>query len=153
MPPYTYEYPRPCVTVDILLVSGSPGDYSLLLIQRKNPPFKDCWALPGGFVDIDEDLETAACRELTEETGLFFPALRQFRAYGTVNRDPRHRTISIVFYTFTKRKKTNPVAGDDASNVQWFPLTGLPGLAFDHSNIIQDFFAFLNFEKQQTKPL
>ena len=95
---FTYSYPRPAVTVDAILVS--PRN-SVLLIERGREPFKGKWALPGGFIDMDEELEIACQRELEEETGLKVGALKQFKAFGSVNRDPRHRTISVLFYAFT----------------------------------------------------
>jgi len=132
---FTYSYPRPAVTVDAILVSPQ---HSVLLIERGREPFKGKWALPGGFIDMDEELETACRRELEEETGLKVGALKQFRAYGGVNRDPRHRTISVLFYAFTDDELVAS-AGDDAAKAQWFPLSQLPELAFDHEQIINEF--------------
>lgn len=132
---YTYPYPRPAVTVDAILVSPNK---SVLLIERGREPFKGQWALPGGFVNMDEDLETACQRELEEETGIRVGKLRQFRAFGGVNRDPRHRTISVIFYAFTEEELI-ALAGDDASKAQWFQLDQLPELAFDHQQILEEF--------------
>lgn len=132
---YTYQYPRPAVTVDAILVSPQN---SVLLIERGREPFKGKWALPGGFIEMDEELETACRRELEEETGLRVGGLKQFRAYGSVNRDPRHRTISVLFYAFTD-KELLAFAGDDAAKAQWFPLDQLPELAFDHQQILDEF--------------
>lgn len=132
---YSYQYPRPAVTVDAILVSNRKF---VLLIERGRDPFKGKWALPGGFIDMDEPLEIACQRELEEETGLRVGELKQFRAYGGVNRDPRHRTISVLFYAFTEDELIAS-AGDDAAKAQWFPLDQLPELAFDHQQIIAEF--------------
>lgn len=125
------------LTVDILLFRTVNNQQEILLIQRLKEPFKDCWALPGGFVDKGEDLEDAAKRELEEETSIKIDALQQFRAYGKPDRDPRGHTVSIVFYG-TVDEKTIAIAQDDAKSVKWFSLNGLPLLAFDHSEIIID---------------
>jgi len=132
---YTYKYPRPSVTVDAILISKLN---SVLLIQRGDEPFKGKWALPGGFIELDESLETACHRELEEETGLRVGKLTQFKAYGAVDRDPRGRTISVIFYSSQEEEET-PQAGDDAANAQWFPLNVLPELAFDHQQILIEF--------------
>ncbi len=132
---FSYKYPRPAVTVDIIIVSA---ENQILLIQRLLPPFKDCWALPGGFIDMEESLIEAAERELFEETGLKNIRLEQFRSYGDVNRDPRGRTISVVFFGAYDNRMTIK-AGDDAKKVKWFDLRKLPELAFDHVKIIKDF--------------
>lgn len=136
---YTYKYPRPAVTVDALIFNKSTRE--VLLIKRGNYPFEGKWAIPGGFADIDEELETAAIRELKEETGLELQSLKQFKAYGTIGRDPRHRTISIVFYACTNKSKK--VKGDDdASEAKWFSVDSIPDLAFDHREIIEEFLKF-----------
>ena len=132
---FTYQYPRPAVTVDAIIVSKQK---TVLLIQRGREPFKGNWALPGGFIEMDEELETACRRELEEETGIRIKALKQFRAYGAVHRDPRHRTISVLFYAFVD-KEIITRAGDDAARADWFPIAQLPELAFDHQQILEDF--------------
>jgi 8-oxo-dGTP diphosphatase len=132
---FTYSYPRPAVTVDAILISKQN---SILLIERGRDPFKGKWALPGGFIDMDEELETACQRELEEETGLKVGEMKQFRAFGGVNRDPRHRTISVLFYAFTEDELV-ACAGDDAAKAQWFPINQLPELAFDHRQILEEF--------------
>ena len=132
---FTYSYPRQAVTVDAILISKQN---SVLLIERGHDPFKGKWALPGGFIDMDEELETACRRELEEETGLRVGELKQFRAYGGVNRDPRHRTISVIFYAFTDTELL-ACAGDDAAKAQWFSIDQLPELAFDHLQILEEF--------------
>jgi 8-oxo-dGTP diphosphatase len=134
---YTYKYPRPAVTVDAVVFRKEHNNLQILLIRRKNPPFEGMWALPGGFVDMDETLEEAAARELKEETGITLNNMKQLKAYGAVNRDPRHRTISIVF-TGLINGHQEIKAGDDAANAKWFPLNNLPPLAFDHFEIVND---------------
>lgn len=133
--PFCYKYPRPAFTVDALIYN----DDKVLLIQRKNDPFKGEWALPGGFMDMDETPEQAAIRELQEETGLGFKDLIQFKTYGDVDRDPRHRTISTVFYgNYFDAIKQVLKAGDDAKDANWFSINNLPKLAFDHLKIINE---------------
>ncbi len=132
---YTYKYPRPAVTVDCLVVRKEP-ELQLLLIQRKCPPFENEWALPGGFVEMDEDLIEAAKRELKEETGIDGIDLFQLQTFGKPGRDPRGRTISIVFWGKYVDKKIT-IAGDDAKDSKWFTISELPKLAFDHDDILK----------------
>ncbi len=134
---FTYKYPRPALTVDAVVFRMEKNDLQVLLIRRKNPPFEKMWALPGGFVDMDETLEEAVVRELKEETGIELNDMKQLKAYSAINRDPRHRTVSVVFTGFLKEHQ--PVkAGDDAANAKWFSIKNLPPLAFDHFEIIND---------------
>ncbi len=137
MKSYTYKYPRPALTVDIIIARNINSGLEILLIQRLNPPFKDQWALPGGFVDMNETLEQAAARELAEETGLASINLKQFKAYSEPGRDPRGHTISVVF-TGLLINNSKVKAGDDAKNANWFNINKLPALAFDHSQIISE---------------
>lgn len=136
--PYTYKYPRPSLTTDAIVIASVDTNHFILLIERKFDPFKGYWAFPGGFVNIDEELEAACARELFEETGISVPALKQFHTYGAVDRDPRSRTISVVFWSKLD-ELIEPVAGDDAAKAEWFPLNNLPLMAFDHHHIIQQF--------------
>lgn len=140
---YCYDYPRLMLTVDIALISKKSDEVLILLIKRANEPFKDYWALPGGFVDMDETLLEAAKRELFEETGIAETDLKQFYTYGDLNRDPRGRTVSVVYYAFVNQNNTNEVAGDDAAETNWFSLKNLPRLAFDHQKIINELNIFL----------
>jgi 8-oxo-dGTP diphosphatase len=126
------------VTVDCIICSGSGIGLQILLIRRGNEPYKGLWALPGGFVDMDEDLHEAARRELLEETGIECNNLIQYKAIGTPGRDPRGRSISVVF-TGLVGIDTIALPGDDAADARWFPVASLPGLAFDHSKIVEDF--------------
>ncbi len=134
---YTYEYPRPAVTTDAVIFANKEEEQYVLLIKRGRPPFVGMWALPGGFLDMDEELISGANRELEEETGLNGINLKQFNTYGDVGRDPRHRTISVAFYGIIDELK--PVKGmDDAAEAKWISVNHLPPLAFDHAMIIAD---------------
>ncbi len=139
-------YKNPALTVDIALFSIIKNNLELLLIKRKNPPFQDKWALPGGFVDYEEEIETAAKRELEEETGIKNIELQQFRTFGKPGRDPRGRTVSIVYYAVVNSENLKIQADTDASDVEWFNIKNLPGLAFDHDEIIK--FTLKNFRQK-----
>lgn len=132
----TYDYPRPMVTTDIIVFNTINKSTLILLIKRLYEPFKNSWALPGGFVDKDEPLLDAANRELEEETGLRNLQLEQFYTFGNPGRDPRGHTISVVFTSQISNGKVSAKAGDDAKEVQWFNVDNLPSLAFDHKEII-----------------
>lgn len=132
----TQKYPRPSLTVDAAVFRIKNGIDQILLIERKFPPFQNSWALPGGFVDMDETLEQSAARELQEETGLTNIKLKQVKAFSSLERDPRGRTVSVLFWGKTDGK-ADTVAGDDAAKAQWFDLTNLPALAFDHQQVLE----------------
>lgn len=133
---YTYEYPRPSVTADCVVITKEDIP-QVLLIQRGFEPFKGCWAIPGGFMNMDETTEQCAIRELEEETGLKISDVRQIGAFSKVDRDPRGRTITVAYLTIVDAPLE--VKGlDDAAKAQWFPLAGLPSLAFDHADILRD---------------
>ena len=132
---YCYEYPRPMLTADTVVFDLRNGLVSVLLIQRGIDPYKGSWALPGGFVDMDEDLKDAAMRELVEETSIEDIDLYQVMTVGTPGRDPRGRCVTVV-YSGIYVGREDPCAGDDAQSVSWFPLNNLPVLAFDHKEII-----------------
>lgn len=135
--PYTYEYPRPSVTVDCIIFGwDSSSQLKVLLIQRANEPFKNHWALPGGFVDMEEDLEAAALRELKEETGVKNVFIEQLYTFGAPKRDPRGRVISIAYFALINLFTQEVKASTDAKKVQWFALDQLPELAFDHNQIL-----------------
>ena len=134
--PYTYNYPRPSLTADCVVMTRET-EPQVLLIQRGGEPFKGCWAFPGGFMDMDETAKQCAIRELKEETGLKINGLRQIGAYSKVDRDPRGRTVSVAYLAVID--KAEDVKGlDDAAKAQWFPLSALPKLAFDHDDIMND---------------
>jgi ADP-ribose pyrophosphatase YjhB (NUDIX family) len=134
--PYTYDYPRPMVTVDAVVFTVRDEGLEVLMIRRKHDPFAGAWALPGGFVDMEESLDTAVARELAEETSVTGVHLEQFRTFGDPNRDPRGRSISVAFLGVTDWPKHVPRADDDAAEAAWLPLDELPDLAFDHNLIV-----------------
>lgn len=141
---YCYAYPRPALTADVVFIDVEASALRVLLIERRAPPFEGRWALPGGFVDADEDLPEAARRELREETGIRGSRLVQLGAYGKVDRDPRGRTVSVVFLGLYRGRMGGAIAGDDASAVCWFHMRKPPRLAFDHRTILRDALARLN---------
>ena len=133
---YTYKYPRPAVTADCIVITRE-AEPKVLLIQRGDQPFKGGWAFPGGFMNMDETTEQCAIRELEEETGLRVSKIQQIGAYSKVDRDPRGRTITVAYLAIVDE----PVAvtgQDDAAKAEWWPLSDLPHLAFDHYDIMQD---------------
>jgi 8-oxo-dGTP diphosphatase len=129
---FCYEYPRPAVAVDVVVQSR---DGHVLLVRRRNEPYKGRWALPGGFVEIDERLADAAVRELAEEAGLTGLELRPVGVFDEPGRDPRGRTISVAF-SGRVGERSWPRAGSDAADARWIPLDDLPPTAFDHDRII-----------------
>ncbi len=133
---FTYSYPRPALTVDSVVFKKENNQVRVLLIQRDKPPFEGMWALPGGFVEMDETLEEAALRELEEETGISEVMLSQLHTFGAPDRDPRHRTVSVVYWGWLESNQ-KAIAGDDARSLQWFNISKLPDLAFDHKIILQ----------------
>lgn len=133
---YTYKYPRPAVTADCVVMTNEPLP-KVLLIQRGNDPFKGAWAFPGGFMNMDETTEQCAIRELEEETGLKVTAVHQIGAYSKVDRDPRGRTITVAYLAIIDSPE-KVIGQDDAAKAEWFPITELPHLAFDHYDIMQD---------------
>jgi len=133
---YIYDWPRPMVTVDAVVFAFFKDKAKLLLINRAKEPFKGKWALPGGFVDIDEELEDAVARELAEETGLVDVPLEQMHTFGKCGRDPRGRQITIVFMGIATKGQDKIKAGDDAEKARWFDIEKLPkDLAFDHNEV------------------
>ena len=141
--PYTYDYPRPAVTADsVVFCNGSDG-LAVLLIERANDPFKGCWAFPGGFMDMEENAEDCAKRELKEETGMEVRSLEYLGTFSEVNRDPRGRTITIAYYAVVE--KSDVIGADDASQAKWFPIDSIPSLAFDHEEILRTALKVLNY--------
>jgi 8-oxo-dGTP diphosphatase len=143
---YCYDYPRPALTVDCVVFGFTAVEHlKVLLIQRGVPPFEGQWALPGGFVAMDESLDAAARRELEEETGVKDLFLEQLYSFGAVHRDPRDRVVSVAYYALISLADHPTRAATDARDVGWFPLvvadaaepwTQLPDLAFDHRQIL-----------------
>jgi 8-oxo-dGTP diphosphatase len=145
--PFTYEYPRPAVTVDVVLFTMRAEDLAVLLVKRRAAPFKDHWALPGGFVNPHERLEQAAARELAEETSVTGVSLDQLGAFGDPGRDPRGHTVSVAYLAFVIAESHALEAGDDAAEASWVKLhdlvlggrkkRGAKALAFDHAKILE----------------
>jgi len=135
--PYTYDYPHPAVTVDIAVVTIHDNDLKVLLIRRAQEPYAGMWALPGGFVEIDESLRRAAWRELREETGVRASFLEQLGAFGHPDRDPRERVITVTYYALVANERLEVKAGSDAAEARLFSFADLPELAFDHSRILR----------------
>lgn len=144
---YTYKYPRPSVTADCIVMTREP-EPQVLLIQRGQEPFKECWAFPGGFMNMDETTEQCAIRELEEETGLKVNNLHQIGAYSKVNRDPRGRTVTVAYLAIIEAP-VEVLGQDDAAKAQWFPINALPPLAFDHNEILKDAMAMYNRLKKE----
>ncbi|MGM9852740.1 MAG: NUDIX hydrolase [Muribaculaceae bacterium] len=136
---YCYKYPHPALTVDCVIFGFDGEKLNVLLVERGLEPFKGMWALPGGFVNIDETVEDAARRELMEETGIADMFLEQFKVFSAVHRDPRERVVTVAFLTLVSQDKCGtPRAGSDANMALWFDESKLPPLAFDHREIIEE---------------
>src|SRR5437016_4679975 len=133
---FSYKYPRAALTVDCVVFGFDEGELKVLLIQRALEPFKGRWALPGGFVRVDETLDKAARRELAEEAGLKDVFLEQLYTFGAVDRDPRERVVSVGFYALVKQAAYDTKAATDANDARWFPMSKVPKLAFDHADIL-----------------
>lgn len=136
---YTYKYPHPAVTTDCIVFGFDGSSLSVLLINRGLEPYKGSWALPGGFMNMDETAEEGALRELQEETGVKDIFIEQLQAFTGVDRDPRERVVTIAFMAFVRQENYEVIAGDDAAQAQWFAVKDLPNLplAFDHQEIIR----------------
>lgn len=133
---YVYEWPRPMVTVDAAVFAVTKAGVKLLLINRGHEPYKGQWAFPGGFIDIDEELDDAVARELYEETGLAGVKLEQMHTFGRVGRDPRGRQITVCYMGIITEGLDRIKAGDDAAKAQWFDINELPpNMAFDHDEV------------------
>lgn len=134
---YSYQYPRPAVTTDAVLFSGHHDGWQVLLIQRKNAPYRDHWALPGGFLDDNEDPDHGVARELEEETSLTGIELEPLGFWGRPGRDPRGHTVSLAYWAIVDGEQLQPVAADDARALAWHRIDALPKLAFDHADIVR----------------
>ena len=130
------EFEKPSVTVDIVVFSIKNKQLQVLLVKRNEEPFKDKWALPGGFIRMNESLENAAKRELEEETGVKDVYLEQLYSFGDIKRDPRGRVITVSYMALINSNKINLKASTDVSKASWYPINKLPSLAFDHKNIL-----------------
>ena len=135
---YCYDYPRPAVAADIIVLTKAQNRLQILLIKRGNEPYAGKYAFPGGFIEPNETALQAARRELEEETSVAASDLKQFKTYTEADRDPRGRIMSVVHWTFIPNiTKFN--AGDDAAEAKLFDMNKLPDLAFDHQKILRDF--------------
>jgi 8-oxo-dGTP diphosphatase len=132
----SYQYPRAALTVDCVVFGFDEGDLKVLLIERALEPFKGKWALPGGFVRVEETLDDAARRELEEEAGLTNVFLEQLYTFGAIDRDPRERVVSVAYYALVKLAAHDTKAATDAADAKWFPISKVPKLAFDHADIL-----------------
>jgi 8-oxo-dGTP diphosphatase len=133
---FSYQYPRAALTVDCVVFGFDETELKVLLIERALDPFKGKWALPGGFVRVEETLDEAARRELEEEAGLKNVFLEQLYTFGTVDRDPRERVVSVAYYALVKLAAHATRAATDAADARWFPISKVPRLAFDHADIL-----------------
>ncbi len=133
------QYDRPSVTVDVVIFSILDDALKVLLVKRKHWPFEGMWAIPGGFIQMDESLEEAAYRELAEETGVTRDEvyIEQLYTFGAPNRDPRTRVITVAYFALVSSDKINPKAASDAADVGWFSVYDPPPLAFDHADILE----------------
>ena len=135
---YTYDYPRPALTVDCVVFGFEPASaLKVLLIRRKLPPYEGEWSLPGGFVQVSESVDDAAVRELQEETGVADVFLEQLYTFGSLQRDPRERVVSVAYYALVSLLGQPLHSATDASDAQWFALSTLPSLGFDHREILE----------------
>ena len=133
---YTYKYPRPTVTADCVVITHN-AEPRVLFIKRGGEPFKDCWAIPGGFMEKGETTEQCAVRELKEETSIVISDLHQIGVHSNVDRDPLGRTVSVAYLAITDKIQI-AVGQDDAAEVKWWLLTALPEMAFGHDDIMRD---------------
>ena len=135
--PYTYDYPHPALTVDCVVFGYAIGtSLKVLLIKRNLAPYEGMWSLPGGFVNMQESVDAAAIRELSEETGVSDVFLEQLYTFGAPDRDPRERVVSVAYYALINLRKQSLQAATDASDAMWFELSDLPTLGFDHQEIL-----------------
>lgn len=134
---FAYEHPRPALTVDCVVFGLDDDELRLLLVERDGEPFAGRWALPGGFVHLEETLEESARRELEEETGITKLYLEQLYTFGDLGRDPRERVVTVAYYALVKLSDHQVQAATDARSAAWFSVADLPALAFDHEHIVQ----------------
>lgn len=144
------KYDRPSVTVDVVIFSLVDEELRVLLVKRKHPPFAGRWAIPGGFVQIDESLEAAAARELEEETGVTDVYMEQLYTFGDPGRDPRTRVITVAYFALVPYSAIQHRPGEEASETAWFPMSDLPDLAFDHAKILDYALTRLRYKLEYT---
>jgi len=149
--PRPYAFERPSVTVDVVILTLREGDLQVLLIRRRHEPHAGNWAIPGGFVDMNESLETAALRELEEETGVQEVYIEQLYTFGRPDRDPRTRVITVAYIALVPESALPPIrAGDDAAEARWWSMYDLPQLAFDHADILHYALTRLRYKLEYT---
>jgi len=151
--PYTYDYPHPAVASDIAVFTLRRAALHVLLIERGGDPFRGAWALPGGFLQPDEELDACARRELKEETGVDADVLLHFGNFSAPARDPRERVISVAYLALLPSDELRLEASTDAAQARWFPVDDLPPLAFDHPEILRGALAALSVEARRVAPL
>lgn len=151
--PFTYEYPHPAVATDIAVFTLRRGALNVLLIERGADPFMGAWALPGGFLMPDEELDQCARRELKEETGVDADLLLQFATFSAPDRDPRERVISVAYLALLSSDELRLEASTDAAQACWFPMGDLPALAFDHAEILRRALEVLGARARTISPL
>lgn len=133
---HSYQFARPALTVDVVVFALDEHDLQVMLIERDLAPFAGDWALPGGFVRVEETLDEAAARELAEETGLHDIFLEQLYTFGAVKRDPRERVVTVAYFALVNLAGHDVKASTDARNAAWFSINDLPQLAFDHKQVL-----------------
>lgn len=151
--PFTYEYPHPAVATDIAVFTLRRGALNVLLIERGAEPFLGAWALPGGFLQPDEELDQCARRELLEETGVDADLLLHFGNFSATDRDPRERVISVAYLALLASDELRLEASTDAAQARWFAMDDLPQLAFDHAEILRRALEVLGSRARQVSPL
>lgn len=130
----TYAFPRPALAVDCVVFGLGGGALEVLLVDRALDP--EGWALPGGFVRVEESVDAAARRELAEEASVSPAYLEQLHTFGEVDRDPRERVVSVAYFGLVRNDRHVPRAATDARAARWWPVTAVPPLAFDHARIL-----------------
>lgn len=144
------QYDRPSVTVDVVILSLVDDDLRILLVKRKVAPFAGRWAIPGGFIHMDESLEEAAARELAEETAVTGVYMEQLYTFGRPDRDPRTRVITVAYFALVPYDAIHHRAGDDAAQTAWFSVFDLPQMAFDHADIVDYALTRLRYKLEYT---
>lgn len=145
------SFQKPSVTTDLIIFTIKDNSLKVLLVKRNLEPFKNKWALPGGFVKIDESLENSAKRELQEETGVKNVYLEQLYSFGDVKRDPRGRVITVAYFALINSDKIKLMASTDVSDAEWFSISKIPALSFDHKKILDYAIQRLRWKFEYTK--